>query len=530
MRFFLILGLALAGLMGLATAKPGEHEKIVACYWGTWSFYRTGDGQFDVDDIDPTLCTHGFYGFADLNNVTWKMVPYDPWYDQAPGDPGCVPDPANCNYDSYRRFVALKEKNPDFVPMLSIGGWNSGSGRFSMMAKDSVRRKTFIDSVVPFLQLYGFEGLDFDWEYPGDREGSDPDNDKENFSILIEELGAELKKHNLLLSAAVSPSWKKVDVGYDVPRISKVFDFINVMCYDYHGWWPQVFTGHNSPMYPRPEDNMYESHPGYFFNTFNTIMHWIERGAPREKLVMGLPLYGRGFQLNKTEEHGLYCPAKDGIPAGPYTLQVGIWGFQEIQQALHNDTLPWLPGATPKNWDIVVDDCYRAPYAVNGPYWIGYDDLDSFRMKAKFVNHLDIAGAMVWSVDTDDFRGDFHDETFPLLRVVHDTFANGETYDPETESCTGTAPMCDLFTTTTEEPTTTTPAPTTTTTPASHACTEHNEVIAYPGNCHKYFMCIEQEDGGFKVNEYTCGDWVFDPHVSSCVDPDLPGNENLCDV
>jgi chitinase len=54
-----------------------------------------------------------------------------------------------------------------------------------MMAKDSVRRKTFIDSVVPFLQLYGFEGLDFDWEYPGDREGSDPDNDKENFSILV---------------------------------------------------------------------------------------------------------------------------------------------------------------------------------------------------------------------------------------------------------------------------------------------------------------------------------------------------------
>jgi chitinase len=54
-----------------------------------------------------------------------------------------------------------------------------------MMAKDSVKRKTFIDSVVPFLQLYGFEGLDFDWEYPGDREGSDPDNDKENFSILV---------------------------------------------------------------------------------------------------------------------------------------------------------------------------------------------------------------------------------------------------------------------------------------------------------------------------------------------------------
>jgi hypothetical protein len=43
------------------------------------NLFRTGDGQFDVDDIDPTLCTHGFYGFAELNNVTWKVVPVDPW-------------------------------------------------------------------------------------------------------------------------------------------------------------------------------------------------------------------------------------------------------------------------------------------------------------------------------------------------------------------------------------------------------------------------------------------------------------------
>jgi GH18 family chitinase len=35
-------------------------------------------------------------------------------------------------------------------------------------------------------------------------------------------------------------------------------------------------------------------------------------GAPREKLVMGMPIYGRGFQLNDTADNGLYCPAKDG--------------------------------------------------------------------------------------------------------------------------------------------------------------------------------------------------------------------------
>ena len=74
------------------------------------------------------------------------------------------------------------------------------------MASQADRRKTFIDSLIPFLQLYGFEGVDLDWEYPGDREGSDPENDRENFSILVEEMGAALKKHNFLFSAAVTPS------------------------------------------------------------------------------------------------------------------------------------------------------------------------------------------------------------------------------------------------------------------------------------------------------------------------------------
>lgn len=50
-----------------------------------------------------------------------------------------------------------------------------------------------------------------------------------------------------------------------------------------------------------------------------------------------------------------------GIPMGPYTLQDGIWGFQEIMQAKNNETLT-LPDAVPKGWTDVRDDCYNAPY------------------------------------------------------------------------------------------------------------------------------------------------------------------------
>ena len=45
-----------------------------------------------------------------MNNVSWELVAYDPWFDLSPTDEGC--DAAHCKYDSYRRVVALKQRNP----------------------------------------------------------------------------------------------------------------------------------------------------------------------------------------------------------------------------------------------------------------------------------------------------------------------------------------------------------------------------------------------------------------------------------
>ena len=44
-----------------------------------------------------------------------------------------------------------------------IGGWNAGSGSYSMMAADPQKRKTFIDSLSDFLDTYKFDGVDLDW-------------------------------------------------------------------------------------------------------------------------------------------------------------------------------------------------------------------------------------------------------------------------------------------------------------------------------------------------------------------------------
>jgi len=515
-----VLSAVASSVAGISTI---DHDKVVGCYFGAWAFYRPGVGKFDIPDFDASLCTHGYYGFSNLDNHTWEMVPYDPWYDLAPED--C--EPGYCNFDSYRRFTALAKDHSKFKPILSLGGWNAGSERFSVMAADSQKKQTFLDSVIPFLQKYGFQGLDLDWEYPGNREGSDPDHDKENFSALVKELGELLHSHNMIFSSAMSPDPKKADVAYHMNEIIPHLDIFNVMTYDYHGWFPEHnFTGENAPLYRREEENV-DGHPGFQFNVFDSVHYYLDHGVPKEKIVVGMAAYGRGFKLVNNQLNGLYCPADDGIPKAPYTRQIGIWGYNEIISAFQGKLDIDLPGEEGK-WTSVVDDCYKTPYAFNGPYWIGYDDIESIALKAQYVNFLGVGGAMIWSKDTDDFSGLYSNENYPLLRKINEEFSNKKTMDPENPKCKGSAPMCPNMGPTTPTPSTT-PKSTTPVTPPDLPCNGDGEVNAYPGNCHWYYRCADSDgDGEYDVQVFDCGDDVFDPNTTSCIDPGLPGNDLIC--
>ncbi|MFF0719906.1 glycoside hydrolase family 18 protein [Verrucosispora sp. NA02020] len=387
-------------------------------YFTQWGIYGRA---FPVQKLDTSgaasRLTHINYAFGNVSEDGRCFVDGGPgegdaWADyQRPvpaqesvdGVADAWGEPLNGNFG---QLAKLKAKHPHLKVMISLGGW-SWSTYFSNAARTDASRKAFVASCID-LYLKGdlpildggsggpgsaagvFDGIDLDWEWPGSP--GEPGNvvrpqDRENFTKLLAEFRRQLDAHGRTtrthypLTAFLPANPAAMDAGFEGRKIFKYLDFATVQGYDFHGSWDSVTNQQSALRVPRgaPDD------PD--FSVQVAVDGWIARGAPRGKLVLGIPYYGQGWTGVTGGGTGLFRPATGPAPA------THAAGYEDYKQ------LKTLPG---KGFTVHRDLRAGHAWLFDGTTLWTYDDPAVVLQKMLYIRTAGLGGAMIWSLDGDD--------------------------------------------------------------------------------------------------------------------------------
>lgn len=126
--------------------------------------------------------THIFYSFALIHPETFHIAHMDAETSK-----------------HYSAVTELKARQPDLEVWIAVGGWamnDPGPYRttFSDLAKSTAAQDAFFESLIAFMALHDFDGVDIDWEYPVAEDRGGIPEDFENFPLMLARLRQRLNK------------------------------------------------------------------------------------------------------------------------------------------------------------------------------------------------------------------------------------------------------------------------------------------------------------------------------------------------
>ncbi|KAJ8954361.1 hypothetical protein NQ318_011034, partial [Aromia moschata] len=413
----------------------------------------SGQGKFDLSFIEPALmfCTHLVYGYAGINPDTNKLVPLNEVFD--------------VTKENYRHITDLKRRYPGLRVLLSVGGNSDVSGEgseknliYRTVLESVDKRLSFINSAKDIVKHYGFDGLDLAWEFPENkpkkiRSGfkqfwvglkhkivgestldENAEEHKEQFIALVRELRNNFRHDGLLLTLSVLP-----ELYYDPRQLAPHVDFVTLHAYDF-------YTPERNPKeadYTAPIYELIDRKPDE--NGDYQVRYWLQQGCPNNKLVFGIPTYGRAWKMD--DDSGLTgvppLPIDGAAEAGPYTNEAGLLSYPEIctkiatpneikagylgklrKSKRPNETIRYLyenigmfPIAMLPNV-MVGTYAYRLPKDDTAGIWVSFEDPDTAGQKASYVKAKGLGGVAIVDLTLDDFRGLCTGDKYPLLRAA----------------------------------------------------------------------------------------------------------------
>ncbi|KAF2085692.1 glycoside hydrolase family 18 protein [Saccharata proteae CBS 121410] len=317
-------------------------------YYPNWHIYK----QLPPSSLNFDVISHAFYSFAHVK-PDGTVYLSDEWADDqidVDGTRGCL-----------RSFAALKEKYSVLRVVLSVGGGGAGSATFPAAASTEESRNTFARTAKELLLRYGLDGIDIDWEHPSDpTEGA-------NYIRLLSTLRTFLPSSRFTLTTAL-PAGEWALRHINLAHASQYLDLINVMAYDFAGPWIPTTEHHAQLFAPRAPHNQHCT-----TSCNSAISYFTSHGVPANKLLLGIPAYGRSF-LNSSGVGHSY--------AG-HAGQEGTFEYRDLPR----------PGARE-----FVDEKVGAAYCVGGDGgFVTYDNRETVKMKAGYVRDNGLAGMFFWT-------------------------------------------------------------------------------------------------------------------------------------
>lgn len=179
---------------------------------------------------------------------------------------------------SFSSIKALAEQNSVRIHLSSGGANWTIDQRFSAIAGSAPSRNTYATNIANFIITNDLDGFDLDWEFPN--------GETANHVLLCQAIRTEIDRAETVLGKEVTfaiavggeTDNQGVNQGayhtdYVSPDAFQYIDYLNLMAYDYGA--------------------SFDINHSYYDGALANINAYAAMGCPKEKMVLGVPFYGR---------------------------------------------------------------------------------------------------------------------------------------------------------------------------------------------------------------------------------------------
>jgi chitinase len=175
---------------------------------------------------------------------------------------------------------------------ICFGGWGRSRG-FPMMTGNAAKRESFIARLLAWCLANEFDGVDYDWEFPANAD------EHAAYARLLAETAASFRSRGLRVTVALGHTQTLDQAAYDA------VDAIHLMTYD-------MGSRHATEKAAAA-----------------AALRLIRSGAAKEKIVLGVPFYGR--RIDDRDVAMAYRDILEQFGPEPGTDEAGGFYFNNIE-------------------------------------------------------------------------------------------------------------------------------------------------------------------------------------------------------